>query len=84
MSVLTYRCPKTSRDVRTSIETDARALAKLKGLKLSVVCPHCVEGHIVPANEVCFGASRGFCLWPQRGTAMIPELCAKVGDGVKE
>ena len=52
MSFLTYRCPKTSGEVRTSIETEPRALTKLGSLKLSVVCPHCVEGHVVPANEM--------------------------------
>jgi hypothetical protein len=54
MSILTYRCPKTSHEVRTSIETDARALTKVRSLKVSVVCPHCVEGHVVPANEMYF------------------------------
>jgi transposase-like protein len=55
MSALTYRCPKTSRDVTTAIDTDARALAKLRNMKVSVACPHCIEGHSVPANEMYFG-----------------------------
>ena len=57
MGVLTYRCPKTSHEVRTSIETEPHVLTKLGGLKLSVVCPHCVEGHVVPANEMYFARS---------------------------
>ena len=55
MSALKYRCPNTLHDVTTSIETDAERLARLGGLKLSVACPHCMGGHIVPANQMHFG-----------------------------
>jgi hypothetical protein len=59
MSVLTYRCPKALCDVRTTIEIDRPGLAKLRTLKLSVACPHCIGGHSVPANEMYFGRMQG-------------------------
>jgi hypothetical protein len=55
MSVLTYRCPKTLHDVRTAIDTDPLTLARLRDLKVSAACPHCIEGHSIPANEMFFG-----------------------------
>jgi hypothetical protein len=54
MSVLAYRCPKTLQDLRTSIITNARALEKLGKMKLSVACPHCIEGHIIPTEAMLF------------------------------
>ena len=54
MSVLMYRCPNTSQDVRTSIDTDPLRLARLRTLKISVACPHCIGGHNIPANEMYF------------------------------
>jgi hypothetical protein len=54
MSVLAYRCPTTSQDVTTSLETDAPALARLRNLKIGVACPHCLGGHIIPADEMFF------------------------------
>jgi hypothetical protein len=54
MSLVSYRCPKTSNEVRTGIDTDAAALAKMKTLKVGVVCPHCPEGHIVSADSMFF------------------------------
>jgi len=55
MSILSYRCPTTAHDVVTSIETDAETLARLRDLKVSVACPHCLGGHMVPANQLWFG-----------------------------
>jgi hypothetical protein len=55
MSALSYRCPNTSHEVITSIETDARALARLRDLKISLACPDCIGGHMIPANELHFG-----------------------------
>jgi hypothetical protein len=55
MSVLSYQCPKTSHDVRTSIDTDPQTLTRLRDLKVAVACPYCVEGHRIPANEMYFG-----------------------------
>ena len=55
MSSVSYRCPKTSREVRTGIDTDTSALARMKKLKVGVVCPHCPEGHIVTADSMFFG-----------------------------
>jgi hypothetical protein len=54
MSLVSYRCPKTSKEVRTGIDTDTTALAKMKTLKVGVVCPHCPEGHIVTADSMFF------------------------------
>ena len=55
MSVLTYRCPKTLQDVATAIDTNPPVLLRLRHLKVSVACPHCIEGHSIPANEMYFG-----------------------------
>jgi hypothetical protein len=57
MSVLNYRCPSTSHEVITSIDTDAMALGRLRDMKISVACPHCIGGHMVPANQMYFGWS---------------------------
>jgi hypothetical protein len=54
MSVLSYRCPNTSKEVRTGIESDATGLAKLRNLKVAVDCPHCQDGHIVTADSMFF------------------------------
>src|SRR5262245_42877812 len=54
MSLVSYRCPKTSKDVRTGIDTDDSVLARMKKMKVGVVCPHCPEGHIVTADSMFF------------------------------
>ena len=54
MSLLSFRCPDTSREVVTAIDTDREALARLRHLKVSVSCPHCPKGHSVPANQMFF------------------------------
>jgi hypothetical protein len=54
MSALTYRCPKTSRTVKTAIVTEPAILARMRDIKISVACPDCIEGHSIPANEMYF------------------------------
>jgi len=54
MSLLSYRCPNTSKEVRTGIDTNATALAKMGNLKVGVVCSHCPGGHIVTADSMFF------------------------------
>jgi hypothetical protein len=58
MRVLMYKCPNTSQDVRTSIDTDPLTLTRLRNLKISVACPHCTGGHNIPANEMYFGQAQ--------------------------
>ena len=60
MSVLMYRCPNTSQDMRTSIDTDPQRLTRLRTLKISVACPHCIGGHNIPANEMYFRQAQWF------------------------
>jgi hypothetical protein len=72
MSTLAYRCPNTSNDVLTSIDIDRRALEKLRNLKVSVACPHCIGGHSIPANEMHFG---------QGPMVRASQLGASVGAG---
>jgi hypothetical protein len=54
MDRLSFRCPTTSREVATAIETDREALARMRNLKVSVSCPHCPMGHSIPADEMFF------------------------------
>jgi hypothetical protein len=54
MSLLSYRCPETSREVETGIDTDPAALARMRHLKISVACPHCLNGHRIPADQMFF------------------------------
>jgi hypothetical protein len=55
MSVLKYRCPKTSIEVFTAIETDRPALSRLRNMKLAVWCPCCGTGHSIPADRMYLG-----------------------------
>jgi len=41
---------------------------QLRNLKVSVACPHCVEGHIILANEMFFGEVP----WPSSVTSKKP------------
>jgi hypothetical protein len=66
MSLVSYRCPKTSKEVRTGIDTDTTALAKMKTLKVGVVCPHCPEGHIVTADSMFFSFEMPSATGPAR------------------
>ena len=52
MSLLSYRCPATSKEIRTGIDTDPARLAKMRSLKVAVACPYCPEGHIVTAESM--------------------------------
>jgi hypothetical protein len=49
--MLVYRCPATSKQVTTGIERTEHVLTRLRELKISVVCPYCVTGHIIRASE---------------------------------
>ncbi len=49
--MLKYRCPKTSREVTTSIETDTATLLNMRAMKLSVWCPHCATSHQIRVSE---------------------------------
>jgi hypothetical protein len=49
--MLKYRCPKTSREVTTSIETDTATLLNMRAMKLSVWCPHCATSHQIRVAE---------------------------------
>jgi len=54
MPALRYRCPATSQDVTSTIETTAKDLQRLRQLQIWVACPHCPGGHRIPANEMFF------------------------------
>ena len=56
MSLLSYRCPGTSNDVTTGIDTDAKTLRRMGTLKVAVSCIHCPDGHIVSADNMFFTA----------------------------
>jgi hypothetical protein len=56
MSVLKYRCPTTSHEVATAIDTDRDSVVRMKALKVSVACPYCPEGHRIAANEMFFSS----------------------------
>ena len=58
MGILTYRCPNTSNEIRTAIHSDAKALAKLRHVKISVACPHCLGGHAIPADQLTVAPER--------------------------
>ena len=69
MSVLMYRCPNTSQDVRTWIDTDPQRLTRLRTLKISVACPHCIGGHNILPRRCISGKYSGSCLLPSRAEA---------------
>jgi len=50
--MLVYNCPTTAKLVRTSIEASGTDLLRLRGLKISLWCPHCQGGHAVLAGEM--------------------------------
>jgi hypothetical protein len=55
MSIVRYRCPATTEEVTTSIETGKDTLFRMKLMNLTiwVWCPHCIAGHqIKPADAV--------------------------------
>ena len=75
MSVLSYQCPNTSKDVTTSIDTDSQTLARLRDLKISVACPHCIGGHMVAANQLHFRRVP----WPTASIDVRTPIGAQVG-----
>jgi len=52
VSMLIYSCPTTAKLVHTSIEASETDLTRLRGLKISVWCPHCQLGHAVLGKDV--------------------------------
>src|SRR4029078_11174459 len=54
MGALMYRGPTTSHHVKTAIDTEPTGLARMRNVKISVSCPHCIEGHKIPASEMYF------------------------------
>jgi hypothetical protein len=50
--MLMYNCPTTAKLVRTNIEASGADLLRLRGLKISLWCPHCQVGHAVLAGEM--------------------------------
>jgi hypothetical protein len=77
MSFVSYRCPRTSQEVTTGIDTDAEALAKLRTLKIAVACPHCPEGHSVPADEMFFSDTASSTPAPP----IVASPCSLADDG---
>src|SRR6187397_838214 len=61
MGALMYRCPTTSEHVKTAIDTEPAVLARMRNVKISVSCPHCIQGHRIPASEMYF---EGLPSWP--------------------
>ncbi len=49
--MLTYRCPKQGKTVRTTIETTENDLRRLAAFKLSVWCPHCDDAHVIMGKD---------------------------------
>ena len=49
--MLKYKCPKSGRQVTTSIETDTVTLLEMRHMKLSVWCPHCWTSHQIKCPD---------------------------------
>jgi hypothetical protein len=49
--MLIYRCPKSGKSVRTSIETSGKEIRRLATFKLSVWCPHCQDAHTILGKD---------------------------------
>jgi hypothetical protein len=65
-------------------------LAKLRTLKIAVACPHCPEGHSVPADEMFFSDTASStapplvastCSWADDGSAAHDESAARQEAG---
>ena len=50
--MLTYRCPKSGKIVRTSVETTSKEVRRLAEFKLSFWCPHCDDAHVMLGKDV--------------------------------
>src|SRR5262245_51622329 len=59
-SVLMYRCPSTSLEVMSAIDTDRETLARMKQMRVSVSCPRCGACHSIPAAEMFFEPGAAF------------------------
>ncbi len=53
MGLIRYRCPTTSHEIATAIETGSDTLLRMKAmnLKIWVWCPHCTPGHQILASD---------------------------------
>ena len=53
MSVVVYRCPTSSKEVTTTIETSNETLVKMGAMKLTIWlwCPHCAKGHQINSAD---------------------------------
>jgi hypothetical protein len=53
MSIVTYRCPTSGKQVTTAIETSKDTLVKMRDMDLSiwVWCQHCMAGHQIRPSE---------------------------------
>jgi hypothetical protein len=68
MGALMYRCPTTFHHVKTAIDTEPARLARMRNIKISVSCPHCIEGHSIPASEMYF---EGMPSWPAAALSQL-------------
>jgi len=68
MGALMYRCPKTSHYVKTAIDTEPAILVRMRNVKISVSCPHCIECHSIPANEMYL---EGLPAWPAAALSQV-------------
>ena len=50
--MVTYRCPKSGKIVRTSVETSSNEVRRLAAFKLSFWCPHCDDAHVMLGKDV--------------------------------
>ena len=82
MDALMYRCPTTSHHVKTAIDTEPARLARMRNIKISVSCPHCIEGHSIPANEI-FGRLRTPTLLSVDGFIQFTLMLDVVGPVVR-
>ncbi len=54
--MLKYSCPKSNREVTTSIETDTATLLNMRSMKLSVWCPYCTTSHQIRVTDAYLDA----------------------------
>jgi hypothetical protein len=80
MAAVMYRCPTTSHNVKTSIDTEPATLARMRNIKISVSCPHCIEAHSIPANEMYF---EGLPSWPAAALSRFETALNLSSDAAK-
>ena len=57
LRALKYRCPRSGREVETSIRTDDGTLGEMYRMMLSFWCPHCNDSHRVRASDAYIDAA---------------------------